>query len=365
MDQEALAGRCGADCGACLCHNETLPAVILSAAGHRAGKMRILLYLNTIAIIWLAGALVQLYEGAPLPGYQPPAPVAEAPAPAEPVIVSEPAAPSLTPEEMAALSLPFPHPLRLAEPLPQEAAPVEAPAAASLVILTEGDYAPFNYRDEAGELRGFDIEIAAALCERLAAECRFETRRWNDLLPSLKRGEGDAVVASMLIPSQGRDSAVGEGVIFSNGYYSTPGRFAARRNNVPPAATPAALAGRRIGVQAGSAHEAFVQMRFPAAELVAFPNPAEAEKALANGEVDLVFADRNALLRWTSAKEGACCRLVGSDYADPAYFGEGAGIVLRAGNEALRDRINEALASLVSDGTYGRISARHFSANIF
>lgn len=327
--------------------------------------MRALLYLNTIAIIWLAGALVQLYEGAPLPGYQPPAPVAEAPAPAEPVIASEPAAPMPTPEEMAAMSLPFPNPARLTEPAPQETAAAEAPAATSLVILTEGDYPPFNYRDEAGELRGFDIEIAAALCERLAADCRFETRRWNELLPSLKRGEGDAVVASMLIPSQGRDSAAGEGVIFSKGYYSTPGRFAARRNNVPPAATPAALAGRRIGVQAGSAHEAFAQMRFPAAELVAFPNSAEAEKALAGGEVDLVFADRNALLRWTSAKEGACCRLVGSDYADPAYFGEGAGIVLRAGHEALRDRINEALASLVSDGTYGRISTRHFSANIF
>ena len=46
---------------------------------------------------------------------------------------------------------------------------------------------------------------------------------------TLKRGEGDAVIASMLIPSQGRDSTAGEGVIFSHGYYSTPGRFAARR----------------------------------------------------------------------------------------------------------------------------------------
>lgn len=337
--------------------------MILSAAGHRAGNMRFLLYLNTIAIIWLAGALVQLYEGAPLPGHQAPLPVAEAPDTVETAVAPEPAAQALTPEEMAALSLPFPHPARMAERA-AELEPSGAPAL-SLVILTEGDYPPFNYRNEKGELRGFDIDIASALCERLGAECRIEARRWAELVPALKRGEGDAVVASMLIPVAGRESAADEGVIFSDGYYSTPGRFAARRNNVPPAATPAALAGRRIGVQAGSAHEAFAKMRFPGAELVAYPGPRESQEALASGEVDLVFADRNALLRWTSAGEGTCCRLVGSDYGDPAYFGEGAGIALHAGNEALRDRINEGLAAMVRDGTYARISDRYFTANIF
>lgn len=337
--------------------------MILSAAGHRAGNMRFLLYLNTIAIIWLAGALVQLYEGAPLPGHQPSVSLAEAPGTADPAAIPEPPAPALTPEEMAALSLPFPHPARMAAPVAAPE-PSEAPAR-SLVILTEGDYPPFNYRDGNGDLRGFDIDIAKALCGRLGAECRFETRRWAELLPALKSGEGDAVVASMLIPGAGRIGAAEQGVIFSKGYYSTPGRFAARRDNVPPAATPAALAGRRIGVQAGSVHEAFAKMRFPAAELVAYTGREELEMALAEGEVDLVFADRNSLLRWTSASEGACCRLVGADYGDPAYFGEGAGIALRAGSEALRDRINEGLAAMVSDGTYARISDRHFAANIF
>lgn len=327
--------------------------------------MRILLYLNTIAIIWLAGALVQLYDGMPLPGYKasPAAAVAEAPAGATAPAPVQAPSPSLTPEEMAALSLPFPHPARGTG----SAASVEPDQAyaAPIVILTEGEYPPFNFRDESGELRGFDVDLAGALCERLGAECRIDARGWDELVPALERGEGDAVIASMLIPSPGRESAARDGIIFTDGYYSTPGRFAARRDNVPPAATPAALAGRRIGVQAGSAHQAFALMRFPAAELVAFPAPDAAEEALQEGEVDLVFADRNALLRWLSQKEGACCRLVGPDYTDPTYFGKGAGIALKAGNEELRDRFNEALASMVADGTYARISAKYFSANIF
>lgn len=327
--------------------------------------MRFLLYLNLIAIVWLAGALVQLYEGAPLPGRKAPAQTVELPPEPEPtasVAETAPTVPLLTVEEMAALGLPLANPERRAEPA--SSAPA-APARRSLVILTEGDYPPFNYRGEDGRLQGFDVDLALALCERIQAECSLVARPWRDLVSALKRGEGDAVMASMLIPAAGRGSAADEGVVFTRGYYSAPGRFAARRSDVPPAATAAALAGRRIGVQAGSVHQAFAAKRFPAAELVAFPNPAEAEKALGKGEVDLVFADRNALLRWVAGREGACCRLVGPDYADPAYFGEGAGIVLRQEDEDLRDRLNAALAALLSDGTYARISMRYFSASIF
>lgn len=328
--------------------------------------MRFLLYLNMLAIVWLAGSLAQLYEGAPLPWGEPqeaPA-IAAAPLPAGPAedpARIPPAAPPLTVEQMVALSLPLPNPERQAAVAPEA---VDSPPR-HLVILTEGDYPPFNFH-EGGTLSGFDVDLAWALCERLQAECRFELRQWNDLVPALKRGEGDAVMASMLIPVAGRESPAAEGeVIFTVSYYSTPGRFAARRDATPPAATPSGLAGRRIGVQVGSVHQAFAMARFSNAELVPFTRAEAAERALAEGEVDLVFADRNALLRWMAKEDSACCRLIGPDYADPAYFGEGAGIVLRAEETALRDSMNGALSSLVADGTYARISARYFSTSIY
>ena len=316
--------------------------------------MRFLLYLNTIAIILLAGALVRLYEGAPLPWAEPPVVLAADPAPSAPA-----PSPPLTAEQYAALQLPLPHPART---------PAVAPDAGpeKLRLLTEGDYPPFNYRGAQGGLTGFDIEIANALCARLQAECSFELRPWVDLVPALKRGEGDAVVASMLIPVPGREApAAVDGVVFTERYYSTPGHFAARRTGPPVAATPAALAGMRIAVQAGSVHHAYVRHRFPEARLLALPTLTEAQAALAGGEADLLFADRNALLRWTAAGDGACCRLAGSGYGDPAWFGEGAGIALRADDAALRDRFNRALEELVADGTYARISARYFANNIY
>ncbi|ABS62048.1 extracellular solute-binding protein family 3 [Parvibaculum lavamentivorans DS-1] len=319
--------------------------------------MRFLLYANLIAIVVLAGALARLYEGAPLPWLEA---KNEQPAPSEtvPPLASQPS-PPLSVEQILALQLPLPNPDRPAAEAP-------SPARRSLVLLTEGDYRPFNYRDETGALSGFDIELAAALCLRLDADCHFETRSWEQLIPALKRGEGNAVIASLLIPVPGRQSyPAEESLIFTQSYYSTPGRFAARKDDAPVAATPAALAGKEIAVQAGSVHEAFARSRFASARLRTFATPEDAEKALAEGSVDLLFADRNELLLWTSGLSGACCRLVGSDYADAVFFGEGAGIALRAADVALRDEIDKALSALVADGTYARVSARYFTASIY
>jgi polar amino acid transport system substrate-binding protein len=335
--------------------------------------MRFLLYLNLGAIVWLAGALVQLYEGTPLPWIDSAAgetaAIVETETPPGSSLAPEPVRPAapLSLEQIMALQLPLPNPERIAEPL--SAAPGQSERSATrrrLVFLTEGDYPPFNYRENDGDLAGFDVELARALCNRLQAECEFTLRPWHDLVPALKRGEGDAVIASMLIPVPGRESpAADEDVVFTTSYYSTPGHFAARRNSVLPAATASALAGRRIAVQAGSVHQAFALTRFPNATLVPFGSVEQARQALAEGEVDLVFADRNALLRWTSGEGNDCCRLVGPNYAAPSFFGEGAGIALRAEDEALRARMNDALSALVADGTYARISARYFSASIY
>ena len=53
------------------------------------------------------------------------------------------------------------------------AATVSAPfalAADKVRIATEGAYAPFNFIDESGKLKGFDVDIANALCEKMKAD---------------------------------------------------------------------------------------------------------------------------------------------------------------------------------------------------
>ena len=82
-----------------------------------------------------------------------------------------------------------------------EAVRAEEPKApgTALRIGTEGAYPPFNYVDTDGQLKGFEIELARALCDRINATCRFVQTDWESLLPDLRRSQIDVNVASLEI----------------------------------------------------------------------------------------------------------------------------------------------------------------------
>jgi lysine-arginine-ornithine-binding protein len=235
--------------------------------------------------------------------------------------------------------------------------PSAAAAAGALpskvLIGTEGAYPPFNYIDSNGELRGFDIEIAEALCAAAGFECAFVIQDWDGMIPGLLAKKYDAVIASMSITEKRR-----EVVDFTDSYYDTPAKFVA--SSAPPLEIPSklpamneALAGLRVGVQRASSHEAFVGNELPDVELV-------------SGRLDLVIADSVVLLEGflkTPAGEGF--GFVGPNISMPKYHGQGAGIAVRKGETALREAFNRAIRQIRADGTYQEINRKYFEFDVF
>ncbi len=230
-----------------------------------------------------------------------------------------------------------------------------------LRVLTEPDYPPFNYYDEEGQLTGFNVDLAHAICRELAVTCEINTAEWSTLVPSLKNNEADAVFASVAI----NPKAVGE-VDFTNRYYTTPARFAAKAGSGIKEISVAALQDKKIAVVQGTSHEAFLRDFFRGAKIMPYALPAGARSALKNGEADLLFGDGISLMFWIQGTDSnRCCEFRGEGYIEPRYFGDGVGIAVKKGNTRLRDVLDYALARVKASGRYEELMLRYFPLPLY
>jgi len=230
-----------------------------------------------------------------------------------------------------------------------------------LRVLTDSDYPPFNYYDEEGQLTGFNVDLARAICRELAVTCEINAAEWATLLPSLKNNEADAVIASVAISTK----TLGE-ADFTERYYSTPARFVARADSSLTDISAESLKGKKIAVVRNSAHEAFLRDFFDGAKIMPYATPAEAGTSLKNGETDLLFGDGISLMFWVQGTDSArCCAFKGEGYTEAHYFGDGAGIAVRKGNTRLREVLDYALARVKASGRYEELMLRYFPLPLY
>lgn len=236
------------------------------------------------------------------------------------------------------------------------ALPAGAAHAETIRIGTEGAYAPFNYVAENGEIRGFDVDIGNAICAEMNVECEWSTHEWGGIIPALNAGRFDVMVASMAI-TETRMEQVG----FSQPYYFNAMRFAALKELEFDEASPQAFAGMVIGTQSGSVAVDVLQRFFPDNQVRLYPRLGEAFMDLENGRLDLVLESQFAIGDWMA--DGVdCCEFVGGSFLLDGTIG--AGIAFRKDETELRERVNEALAAIIENGTYDEIRARYFEFDI-
>ncbi len=237
---------------------------------------------------------------------------------------------------------------------------VAAQAQEVVRIGTEGAYPPFNFTDSNGELKGFDIDIANALCDEMGVTCEFVAQDWDGIIPALLANRYDAIIASMSITEERM-----EVVDFTDKYYQTPARFIMRDGSSITDTSPEAVAGLTIGAQAATIHANFLEDVYSESEIRLYPTQDEANLDLAAGRIDLILADSIVLYEWLETGDGSCCTFVGDAYSNPDYFGFGAGIALRQDDDELRERLNAALAAIIDNGTWQAINDEYFPFSIY
>ena len=232
-----------------------------------------------------------------------------------------------------------------------------AEAQQALRIATEGAYPPFNYIDDSGELAGFDVDIAKALCADMQVSCTLVAVPWDGILDGISTGNYDVIIASMAY-SEERAKRVD----FTDPYYRSYSAFVADPAKFADAA-PEALQGKRIATNRDTIQSAFLATHYPNSEIVLTPDQPEAYRLLVAGEVDLMLGDAIEQLSFLQTEQGAAFAYVGEPVAGD-FVETSARIAVGKGNDTLKAAINQSLKNIKLDGTYDQLSVQYFPFSI-
>lgn len=73
----------------------------------------------------------------------------------------------------------------------------------TLLVGTEGTYAPFTFHDKSGKLTGFDVEVIRKVAEKLGLKVEFKETQWDAMYAGLNAKRFD-VIANQTNPSPER-----------------------------------------------------------------------------------------------------------------------------------------------------------------
>lgn len=236
--------------------------------------------------------------------------------------------------------------------------------ADKLVLGNEGSYPPFSITDASGKLTGVEPELAREMCRRMNAECDIVAMDFKALIPALLQGRMDAIATQIKpLPERKERALFGIPIVYNPDSYVIP-------EGKNYTFTKEGLKGVKFGLQRGSAQAKYVAEKFgDAVDVVFYDNPDQIRLDLLNKRVDLTLGPR---INWTiellSKPEGKDWKLAGGEIwtGDPSIpeAERGSSWIVRKDSQALLDRMNTALKSMIADCTFTQIRARFIPAPI-
>ncbi|MDN5843538.1 MAG: amino acid ABC transporter substrate-binding protein [Alcaligenaceae bacterium] len=226
-------------------------------------------------------------------------------------------------------------------------------SAGEIRIGTEGTYAPFSYHDASNKLVGFDVDIGRAIAAKLGVKANFVEGKWDGLIAGLNANRYDVVINQVGITAERREK-----YDFSDPYISSEAVLVVASDN-KVITTFADLDGKRSAETLTSNFSKLAE-RY-GAEVVPVQGFNQAISLLTSGRVDATINDYLSYLDFKKQQPAAKVKVVAHD--DGSDFSN-SGVLMRKGQTALREAINQALKDIKADGTYKTISERYFGKDL-
>ena len=233
----------------------------------------------------------------------------------------------------------------------------DAHAKETIIVGLDDTFAPMGFRDESGELVGFDIDLARAVAEELGMNVEFKPIDWKAKEAELSAGTVDCLWNGMSVTPDRI-----EGMALTYKYLNNKIVLMSLADSDLDVTSADQLKDLKIGTQAGSAalemlqaNEAYDSFKDNISEYDKYDTAIMDLKA---GRVDVIAVDQ-VLGEYTNNNLGGEMKECTYSLGDDFYT-----IGCASDNTELRDKINDALKKLIDDGKATEISEKWFGKDI-
>ncbi|MDP4152539.1 MAG: amino acid ABC transporter substrate-binding protein [Bacillota bacterium] len=224
----------------------------------------------------------------------------------------------------------------------------------TLVVGLDDQFPPMGFRDAQGNITGFDIDLATEAAKRLGMQIKFQPIDWKVKEQELNSGNIDCIWNGMTITPEIKDA-----MTVSQPYMKNEQIIVVKKDS--PIASQADLAGKKLGLQAGSsannALDANTSFKSTLGKVLPYDDNSKALMDLDAGGIDAVLMDSVVALYYVQ-KDGKYKVLSGS-LADEEY-----GVGFRKADTELCSKVEGALKQMATDGKMAEISNKWFGKDV-
>ncbi|MGN0953611.1 basic amino acid ABC transporter substrate-binding protein [Dialister sp.] len=235
----------------------------------------------------------------------------------------------------------------------------EEPKAASLAdghihVVTHANWNPFEYLKD-GQITGFDIDLIQEASKRAGLTPDISDAGWEAIFEQIRTGQADAAISGVTITDDRKAT-----YLFSKPYFVSRQAILIREDETISSARDL-MDGKTIAVQNGSTGQEALE------KLMGKNNPAIRKtpmsvQMLIGGQVDALVGDETSVKAIQAQYPDQHLKIVYDDTAfTPEYFGI---LYPKDRGEELQKKLDKALSSMISDGTYAKLYQKWFHTEV-
>lgn len=222
------------------------------------------------------------------------------------------------------------------------------------IIGLDDTFVPMGYRDEKGDLVGFDVDLAREAAKIMGIQVDFMPVDWNYKEAELEAKNIDFIWNGYSITPE-REKAV----LFSKPYMDNTQLIIVPEDS--PIETKADFKGKKVTLQADSSaleavkkDQAFVDSL--AGPLVEYPTNIEAFKDVEAGRSDGLVVDEVLARDYLKKNPQVKMKILEENFGQEEFA-----VGMRKEDKALAEELNKALDQLKENGKFEEIRGRYFS----